>query len=104
MGLASILAMFVFSFSLFSAPEPRPAAPSGQGTGPIISRSVSLGFIGPITKLVSSLTAVNALIGSASTIILGWRADRRQSAEFKLKMEQLEVQLADARQKKSAQM
>jgi L-asparagine transporter-like permease len=48
---------------------------------------------------VSTLTAVIALIGSASTIILGWRADRRQSAEFRLKIEQLELQLAEARQK-----
>jgi hypothetical protein len=55
--------------------------------------------IAAITLLVSSATGVIAMIGSASTIILGWRSDRRQSAEFKLKIEQLELQLAEARLK-----
>jgi hypothetical protein len=38
-------------------------------------------------------------IGTASTILLGWRADRRQAKEFKLKIEQLELQLQEARMK-----
>jgi hypothetical protein len=35
--------------------------------------------------------------GTASTIMLGWRAERRQSQEFRLKIEQLELQLVEAR-------
>jgi hypothetical protein len=37
-------------------------------------------------------------VGTVSTVILGWRNERRQSAEFKLKIEQLELQLAQARE------
>lgn len=45
----------------------------------------------------SALTSTVALLGTASTILLGWREDRRKSQEFKLKIEQLELQLAVAR-------
>jgi hypothetical protein len=54
------------------------------------------------TLLVAAIAAlafvVNAL-GTASTVALGWRADQRQAQEFKLKIEQLEMQLAEARAK-----
>jgi hypothetical protein len=48
---------------------------------------------------VASLSMLVALIGTSSTILLGWRAERRQSAEYKLKIEQLELQIAEARKK-----
>jgi hypothetical protein len=50
-----------------------------------------------LTITISSLSMLVALIGTSSTIMLGWRAERRQSAEFKLKIEQLELELAQAR-------
>jgi hypothetical protein len=43
------------------------------------------------------LTAVVSAIGTTSTVLLGWRGERRQAQEFKLKYEQLSLQLADAK-------
>jgi membrane-bound ClpP family serine protease len=59
--------------------------------------------IAVLTVLISSLTLLIAMIGTTSTIILSWRADRRQSEEFKLKIQQLELELAEAREKASKQ-
>jgi hypothetical protein len=47
--------------------------------------------------VISLGTLFVSMIGTTSTILLGWRADRRQSDEFKLKIEQLELQLREAR-------
>jgi hypothetical protein len=52
-----------------------------------------------ITVLVSFLTLVASALGTASTILLGWRAEKRQSEEFKLKIKQLELQLFEAQAK-----
>jgi hypothetical protein len=53
---------------------------------------------GPPTAIVISFCAVLITgLGTASTVILGWRNDRRQAAESKLKIEQLELQLAELR-------
>jgi hypothetical protein len=52
-----------------------------------------------ITVLVSFLTFVASAIGTASTVLLGWRAERRQSEEFKLKIKQLELQLQETQAK-----
>jgi hypothetical protein len=52
-----------------------------------------------ITVLVSFLTFVVSAIGTASTVLLGWRAERRQSEEFKLKIKQLELQLQETQAK-----
>jgi hypothetical protein len=38
-------------------------------------------------------------IGTASSIILGWRNERRQQRESQLRIEQLEAQLTQARRK-----
>jgi hypothetical protein len=38
-------------------------------------------------------------IGTGSAILLGWRSDRREAAEMELRIEQLELQLAEARAK-----
>lgn len=59
----------------------------------------NINAIGVITVSISILTLITAMIGTASTILLGWRADARQSQEFKLKIEQLELQLVEARGK-----
>src|SRR5262245_55233963 len=55
--------------------------------------------IGMLMASISVLTLIVGMVGTASTVLLGWRADRRQSEEFKLKIEQLEFQLAEAREK-----
>jgi hypothetical protein len=49
--------------------------------------------------VISFLTFVASARGTTSTILLGWRADRRQSEEFKLKLKQLELQLQEAKAK-----
>ncbi len=48
---------------------------------------------------VSVCTLMVSIIGTASAILLGWRADRRQARETELKIQQLELQLAEARAK-----
>lgn len=57
----------------------------------------------PAYALVVSICAffVSAF-GTASTVILGWRNERRQAAESRLKIEQLELQLAEARRSAEA--
>jgi hypothetical protein len=81
MGLAALAGLIVSFASALSLGE------SSSGAGTAIALAVSV-----IALLV-------ATIGTASTIILGWRADRRQTEEFKLRIQQLEMQLAEARGK-----
>lgn len=50
-----------------------------------------------IGLILSAATFILSAVGTASTVLLGWRNDRRQSREFGLKIEQLEMQLANAR-------
>jgi hypothetical protein len=59
--------------------------------------SSSLDF-GLITSIFSMLGMVITMIGTASTVLIGWRAERRQSEEFKLRIKQLELQLLAAQQ------
>jgi hypothetical protein len=58
-----------------------------------------LAIIPIITVLVSFLTLVASAIGTTSTILLGWREERRQSEEFKLKIRELDLQLQEAQAK-----
>lgn len=48
-------------------------------------------------SLVSAVASMVAMLGTASAILLGWRDDRRKTKEFSLKIEQLELQLIEAR-------
>jgi hypothetical protein len=59
----------------------------------------TINAIGAITLSISFLTLLVTVIATSSSILLGWRADRRQSVEYKLKIEQLELQLVEARKK-----
>ena len=52
-----------------------------------------------LTISVSFLALIISALGTASTIMLGWRSERRQADESRLKIEQLELQLAEARAK-----
>lgn len=49
--------------------------------------------------LVSTIALVFTAIGTVSTMIIAWRAERRNAEESKLKMEQLKLQLAEANAK-----
>jgi hypothetical protein len=46
---------------------------------------------------VSACTLIVSTLGTASSVILGWRGERRQAAEWKLKIQQLELELAAAK-------
>lgn len=58
---------------------------------------VAFGAVG-----VAALTFIVSSIGTASTILLGWRMDRRQAHEAALKIEQLELQVRELRLKLDA--
>jgi len=67
-----------------SARNPVPDEQNGQ-TSALIVPFVSLG-----TMLLTA-------IGTTSTVLLGWRSERRANREFTLKIQQLEVQMAQIR-------
>jgi hypothetical protein len=53
-------------------------------------------FIAGLTAVVSLVGMIVTMIGTASTILIGWRAERRQSEESRLRIKQLELQLQAA--------
>jgi hypothetical protein len=55
-------------------------------------------LITELTAIVSMVGMMVTMIGTASTILIGWRAERRQSEESKLRIKQLELQLQAAQQ------
>jgi hypothetical protein len=57
------------------------------------------GFVLIITVAISFFILIASAIGATSAILLGWRAERQQSEEFKLKIKQLELQLQEAQAK-----
>jgi hypothetical protein len=75
-----------------------PPPPGGEGGPTAYPSSWLVASDVPLYALLVSMGAfcVSA-IGTASTVILGWRNERRIAAESKLKIEQLEMQLTEAR-------
>jgi len=55
-----------------------------------------------IVPFVSLGTMLLTAIGTTSTVVLGWRSERRANREFTLKIEQLEVQMAQIRRNPDA--
>jgi hypothetical protein len=82
---------------------PRPETQQEQASNPNLPPATEKAEKGdelPWTTVVagvSFITLILSAIGTSSAIILGWRTDRRQTQEFKLKIQQLEMQLAEAR-------
>ncbi|QOZ51632.1 hypothetical protein [Bradyrhizobium sp. CCBAU 53338] len=70
--------------------------PQGPSLAPEDKRLI---FYAVMAGWVSLATFVVSATGTASTIVLGWPADRRQVAEAKLKIAQLQLELFEARQK-----
>jgi hypothetical protein len=62
----------------------------------------TISYIALIGAAVSVVTLVVSALGTASAVTLGWRADRRQSEELKLKIQQMELQIAEMRRKADA--
>ena len=50
-----------------------------------------------LALIISVLTFCVSAVGMASTVALSWRSDKRQSQESSLKIQQLELQLAEMR-------
>ena len=50
-----------------------------------------------LTFILGLLALCFTGLGTISSVVLGWRTERRQAAESKLRIEQLEIQLAQAR-------
>jgi len=59
-------------------------------------------YVGLFAVLISVVTLIVATVGTASTILLGWRGERRQNEEFKLKIEQLKLDLDEAKAAKAS--
>src|SRR5262249_13074847 len=55
-----------------------------------------------IAVVISAGTLVVSIVSLISTIWLGWRKERRESREYTLKIQQLEMQLAELRAKNSS--
>jgi hypothetical protein len=51
------------------------------------------------TALISVTAFFISAIGSAATVMIGWKAERRQAEETKLKIAQLELQVSELRAK-----
>lgn len=53
------------------------------------------------TPAIAAATFFLTLVTSTSTMWLAWRNDRRQSREFEMKIEQLQIQLHGSETKKA---
>jgi hypothetical protein len=51
-------------------------------------------FLKPAAFIVSFLTFLLSVVGTAFTVFFGWRKERRESEESKLRIQQLELQVA----------
>ena len=79
--------------------RPLPPGPSPE-TGPP-SGWINPATIAVATLPVSFLALIVTAIGTASTVLLGWRNDRRQAEEARLKIQQLERELAKSKEQDS---
>src|SRR5262245_7116355 len=52
--------------------------------------------------LVAAGTFLLTMVSTVSTVLLAWRGDKRQSREFELKIEQLQLQLEEAKKSKNS--
>lgn len=104
-ALVSVLfALIVLGLELAGAFSPEPQSPAPPASPTPLSpgeKEDSTWSIPPpiLAILVSFLVFTVSAVGAASTIVLGWRSERRQAQEFKLKIEHLELQLAEARER-----
>jgi H+/gluconate symporter-like permease len=84
-SLAAAFLTFVYAMAtmrFYAPPGPPPGGPQE---------------IAAIALLVSIAAFVVSFVGTVSTLVLGWRAERREAVESRLRIAQLEKQAADAR-------
>jgi hypothetical protein len=82
--LSFFAVIFVWSIATFSLGE------TPKANYPIIPDE--------IIAIVSLVGMIVTMVGTASTILIGWRAEHRQAEEFKLRIKQLELQLGAAKE------
>ena len=90
-----ISSLFSFIIVIRAGPSPQPNA--------LRPLSELLALAPVLAVCVSFLAFIVSALGTASTIMLGWRSERRQTQEFHLKIQQLELQLAEARAKAASE-
>lgn len=102
-SLISIICLIIsvhFVYDSFSASPPKPPAVECHGDVCTTKEHITLAEATPMyAALVSTIALVFTAIGTVSTMIIAWRAERRNAEESKLKMEQLKLQLAEANAK-----
>jgi len=89
--LTAIAVFFMLGAPPESATQMVGSAPGGGGSG-------EGSGINAVIPLISVCTMFISALGTASTVLLGWRSERRQQIEFGMKVKQLEKQLAEARE------
>jgi hypothetical protein len=81
--------VFIILGLLFSKPYGTASLPSETGE--------KITFVAAATLVISTVSLVVSIIGTASAAILGWRADRRQ-------VQQLKRELAEAKEEKQKRL
>jgi len=94
----------IFSLSLTTLIKPRVIVVKDDDPRTLIQPQKELSSIiepasGSPAQLVASMTAVASLIGTFSTMILAWRADRRATKEAMLKTQQIQQQIVELQMK-----
>jgi hypothetical protein len=98
----SAVALPIFIMVSIVVVLPRTGPPESHSIQPTAKPLVTpetISYIALIGAAVSVVTLVVSALGTASAVTLGWRADRRQSEELKLKIQQMELQIAEMRKK-----
>lgn len=72
--------------------------PDGGNTVPKVQHDIESKQPSPLVIWIPAFTAIMSIIGTVSTILLSWRSDRRSAKESKLKIAQLERELAEAKE------
>jgi hypothetical protein len=55
-----------------------------------------------VTALIALVGLLISTVGTVSTLLFSWRSERRQAQEFLLRIEHLEIELSEARERHSS--
>jgi hypothetical protein len=90
-AIVSVLSIIILGVSIGLSAYLEPPNPAEETAGGEQDQGSDLPIV------ISLGTLIVSMVGTTSTVLLGWRSDHRDAKEFKFKIEQLEVQLAEAR-------
>ncbi len=57
--------------------------------------SVEPALLGPIGLLITFFGTIVTMVGTVSTVLIGWRNEKRQAREAELRIKQLQLQLEE---------